>query len=145
MIDENRLIFAKITMNVPEVIRYWLESAEDDWPVAKRLVIGGDYHYALFIGHLYVEKLMKALVVQVTGDHAPRTHNLLILADRAGLSLSDDRREQLIRITAYNLETRYPEERSALRLRYTKSFTDREIDAIQEVAVWLKSHIRAEL
>lgn len=129
-------------MNVPEIIQYWLESAEDDWPVAKRLVVGGDYHYALFIGHLHVEKLMKALVVQATNEHAPRTHNLLILADRAGLLLNDERREKLIRITAYNLETRYPEERSALRLRYTQSFTNREMDTIEEVATWLKSQIR---
>lgn len=35
-------------------------------------------HYVLFFCHLYLEKLLKALVVQTTGSHAPRTHNLLV-------------------------------------------------------------------
>ncbi len=90
-------------MNVSAVVQYWLESAEDDWPVVDHLIAGGDYHYALFFGHLHVEKVLKALVVFATEEHAPRTHNLLILAERAGLTLSDERRQQLVRITAYHL------------------------------------------
>jgi len=131
-------------MNIPEIIQYWLKSAEDDWPIVGRLFASSDFHYALFFGHLYVEKLLKALIAQATSEHAPRTHNLLILADRAGLQLNDEKRQQLIRITAYNLETRYPEDRSALRLRYTQSFTAQEIDVIEEIASWLKSQIHPE-
>ena len=67
-------------MNVGEVVQYWLGLAEGDWPVTEHLFISGDYHYALFFGHLYLEKLLKALVVQATGEHAPRTHNLSVLA-----------------------------------------------------------------
>lgn len=53
--------------------------------------------------------------LNVSEEHAPRTHNLLILAERAGLTLTDERRQQLVRITAYNLETRYPEDRASIR------------------------------
>jgi HEPN domain-containing protein len=131
-------------MNTPEVIQYWLNSAEDDWPVVDHLIASGDYHYALFFAHLYTEKLLKALVVKATGEHAPRTHNLLILAERAGLSLSDDRRQQLVRITAYNLETRYPEDRASLRERYSRAYTETEIDTVREVGSWLKSELDQE-
>ncbi len=126
-------------MNIDEVVRYWLESAEDDWPVVNHLFASGDYHYALFFGHLYIEKLLKAVVVQRNEQHAPRTHNLLLLAERAGLDLSDERRTQLLRLTAYNLETRYPEERDALRKRYTAAYTQSEIKMIEEMGKWLKS------
>lgn len=129
-------------MNVDIVVQYWLETAQDDWPVVNHLVASGDYHYALFFGHLYIEKLLKALVVEVTGAHAPRTHNLLILAERAGLEVSDERRRQLVRFTAYNLETRYPEERLTLRSRYSKEYTVTEISTIQEVGSWLKSELK---
>ena len=46
-------------MNVDTVVRYWLETAEEDWPVAEHLLASGDYRYALFFGHLYLEKLLK--------------------------------------------------------------------------------------
>ncbi len=131
-------------MNVAEVANYWLRSAEADWPVVNHLIASGDYHYALFFAHLYIEKLLKGLVVQSTGEHAPRTHNLLILAERASLALSDDRRQQLVRITAYNMETRYPEDRSLLRERYSRQFTKSEIKVIQEVGSWLKSQYQPE-
>ena len=48
-------------MNVDEVVQYWLELAEEDWPVAEHLLASGDYHYALFFGHLYLEKLLKGI------------------------------------------------------------------------------------
>lgn len=129
-------------MNVSEIVAYWLDSAEDDWPVVIHLFASGDYHYALFFAHLHVEKLLKALVVEATGEHAPRTHNLLILAQRAGVTLSEERREQLVRVTAYNLETRYPEDRASLRGRYSKQYTETEIDTIREVGLWLKSQLQ---
>lgn len=129
-------------MDVNEVVQYWLETAEDDWPVVNHLIASGDYHYALFFGHLYLEKLLKALVVQATGEHAPRTHNLLILAERAGLKVSDERRQQLVRFTAYNLETRYPEDRPSLCRRYSRQYAETEVEAIQEVGSWLKSELQ---
>lgn len=120
-------------MNVSEVVRYWLESVEDDWPVVEYLMSSGDFHYALFFAHLHTEKLLKALVVAVTEEHAPRTHNLLVLAERAGLMLSDERRQPLVRLTGYNLETRYPEDRALLRERYSKQYAVAEVEVAREV------------
>jgi len=44
-----------------ELINYWLEAAERDWVVIDHLFEKGDYHYALFFGHLVIEKMLKAL------------------------------------------------------------------------------------
>lgn len=87
-------------MNVDKVVQYWTESAAEDWPVTKHLLDSGAYQYALFFGHLYLEKLLKAMVVSRTGRHAPRTHNLLFLAERAGLAVSPQQHEVLLRVTA---------------------------------------------
>ena len=46
-------------MNVDKVVQYWTESAAEDWPVAKQLFDNGADRYALFFGHLYLEKLLK--------------------------------------------------------------------------------------
>jgi HEPN domain-containing protein len=133
-----------ISMNIDEVVRYWLESAEDDWPVAEHLFASGDYHSALFFGHLYLEKLLKALGVKATGAHALRAHNLLLLAERAGLTVPEDRRDILVRVTGYNIEARYPEEPLSARKRYTKAYAETERKVIQEVGAWLISELELE-
>ncbi|MBE2235526.1 MAG: nucleotidyltransferase domain-containing protein [Anaerolinea sp.] len=51
-------------MNISEVIQFWLDSAEDDWPVAGHLIASGDYHYALFFAHLHTEKLLAEIRTQ---------------------------------------------------------------------------------
>lgn len=94
-------------MNFDKVIQYWTESAEEDWLVVEHLFDSGDYRHALFFGNLFLEKLLKALVVQARREHAPRTHNLLFLAERAGLALTEEQHNTLLRVTAYNIETRY--------------------------------------
>ncbi len=43
-------------MTKEDRIKYWLESAKDDWKVAKHLFEKGDYPYSLFFGHLTIEK-----------------------------------------------------------------------------------------
>jgi len=50
-------------MDIEKVKAYWLKSANEDRIVAAHLAEKGDFRYALFFGHLYLEKLLKALVV----------------------------------------------------------------------------------
>jgi len=50
-------------MTKQEKNNYWLQSAEKDWTVAGHLFEKADYTYALFFGHLMIEKLLKALFV----------------------------------------------------------------------------------
>lgn len=133
-----------LEMNVDKVVKYWTESAAEDWPVAKQLLESGTYRYALFFGHLYLEKLLKALVVSRTGEHARRTHDLLVLAEHAGLSVSSQQREALLRVTAYNVDTRYPEDVVATRRRYTREHTENELRIIEETGQWLKSELNQE-
>lgn len=68
--------------------KYWLESAKDDWKVARHLYENGDYPYALFFGHLTIEKILKAIYAERTGDNPPFTHRLVFLADKASLKLT---------------------------------------------------------
>ena len=63
-----------------KTIAYWLESADYDMGVAESLLEKEKFHYALFFGHLCLEKLLKALYVKTTSDHAPVTHSLPLLA-----------------------------------------------------------------
>lgn len=60
---------------------YWLISAENDWEVAGHLFEKGDYSYALFFGHLTLEKMLKAYFVLTSEDAPPLSHRLVFLAE----------------------------------------------------------------
>lgn len=45
----------------------------------------------------------------------------------------------LIRITAFNLESRYPDYKREFRKKCTQEFTEKELKKINEVFLWLKS------
>jgi HEPN domain-containing protein len=129
-------------MDVDGVAKYWIELADEDWPVAEHLLASGDYHYALFFGYLYLEKLLKALVVKATGEHAPRTHNLMFLAERAGLDLPPEMEDIFLRATGYSIDARYPGEGSSARRRYTATHAQSELNALKEAGQWLKSRLK---
>jgi len=52
--------------DVEKTISYWLEGARYDLSAANAMFKSKKYPYALFMGHLSLEKLLKALVVKFT-------------------------------------------------------------------------------
>lgn len=129
-------------MELDRTKTFWLEEAEEAKQVAEHLFEKKDYSYALFFGHLAVEKLLKALYVSSKAEQAPYIHNLLRLAESIELSLTDEQRDDLIRITAFNLESRYPDEKRSFRKKCTRSYTKKELTKIDEVFAWLISMLK---
>jgi len=101
----------------------------------------GDYSYALFFGHLAIEKILKALYVIEHKEHAPQLHNLVRLTKESGLEPDEHQIDALIRITTYNIEARYPDIKSAFRKKCTSEFTMKEMDLIKEIFRWIKSRL----
>ena len=122
------------------VAQYWFTEAEETLTVADHLIEKGDWSYALFFGHLAVEKELKGLHAIGRGQHAPPIHNLLRLARAAGIEPDKARTEVLIRITAFNIEARYPDLKRDFRHRCTSGYATEQMAAIRGVLTWLKSH-----
>ncbi|WP_429884809.1 HEPN domain-containing protein [Geoalkalibacter halelectricus] len=100
---------SKVMVDISKHIGHWRAGAREDWEVAQDLLRRGRTRHGLFFAHLAVEKALKAQVCQKTNQLAPPIHNLVRLADLAGLSLSDERRELLAEVNSFNIEGRYPE------------------------------------
>ncbi len=98
-----------------ERVKFWLNSAADDWRVAKHLFQKTDYSYSLFFGHLTIEKMLKAIYVDRLNDIPPFTHRLVYLAEKASLELNEEHLRLLETVTDFNLEARYPDEKFTLR------------------------------
>ena len=71
--------------------------------------------------------------------HAPHIHSLKRLAELSDIQLTEEKGNELIRITAFNLESRYPDEKMDFRKKCTEAFTNNELTLIEEVLKWLKS------
>jgi len=125
-----------------QVIDYWLSDAKLDITVAEHLYASEDYLYCLFICHLFVEKTLKALVVGKTGQHAPPIHNLVLLAKAADVS-TDERQDILLRdLMRFNIESRYPKDREALRRSCDKGYALAKLEEAKEFRKWLEKKIR---
>ncbi len=77
-------------VDIGKQIHYWVEGAKEDWEVAQELLSKGRVRHGLFLGHLALEKILKAHVCRTTQDLAPRIHNLIRIAELAGFNLSSD-------------------------------------------------------
>ena len=129
-------------MDAEKVKKFWMEEAQESLQVAKHLFEKRDFSYALFFGHLAVEKILKAFYVIKKKDQAPYSHNLLSLAQLAEITLSDEKKEKLIKITAFNLESRYPDEKRSFRKKCTEAYTESELNQVEEIFAWLKSMLQ---
>ena len=122
---------------------FWMEEALEALQVAEHLHEKEDYSYALFFGHLAIEKILKALYVSKQHEHAPRIHNLVRLAELSAISMTESRKDDLVKITAFNLESRYPDEKRSFRKKCTKDFTKSELSRIKETFQWLREMVKS--
>lgn len=129
-------------MDVARVVQNWLISADDDLRSVRIAFRGRDYVKALFWGHLYLEKLLKAVITKQTGKHAPYGHALDVLAAKANLNLQPTQISMLDRVTRYNIQARYDDHKFTLKKLATREFCQREIKEIEEFGKWLKSMLK---
>lgn len=124
-----------------KLIRYWIDTSDDDFDTMLAMFNSGRFSWSLFIGHLSVEKLLKAYYVKNKSDYPPFIHNLLRLAEKSDLDLTDDRRKQLAAITAFNINTRYDDYKMSFKKQCTLEFTSEWIQIIKELRQWMKKLI----
>ena len=121
-------------VDIDHQVRYWREGAREEWEVAGELLEKGRARHALFFAHLAIEKALKARVCRRTRDLAPRTHNLVRLAEFAGLTLEPERLRVLTDLNAYAQAGRYPEGPGPT---LASEEAERRINAAGEVFQWL--------
>lgn len=128
-------------LNKDRLIKYWIDGSEDDFETMKAMFDSKRYSWTLFIGHLMIEKLLKAYFVKVKSDYPPFIHNLLRLAEKADLELTQDKREKLVTITAFNINTRYDDYKMSFKKQCTPEFTAEWIENLIELRLWIKTLI----
>ena len=65
--------------------------------------------HGLFFCHLVIEKAIKAHVVKITGEIAPKSHNLIYLSEKADLIFDIETDIFIGILMKYQLQGRYPD------------------------------------
>ena len=124
-----------------KTVSYWAAGAEYDFDTAKKLFKARRYPYTLFFGHLAVEKILKALVVQETQEHAPHTHSLPLLASKLAFKIPEEIETNLAVFMEFYFEARYPEDQLKFYRKCTRIFTEKNLKKIKEAYQWLKKKL----
>ncbi|MEW6200517.1 MAG: HEPN domain-containing protein [bacterium] len=120
---------------------YWLKSAEMDWETVEHLFRSKDYHWALFIAHLVLEKVLKAYYVKHKRKEHPYGHNLVIIAEKSDLELTEEQLELLEIVNRFNIAVRYPDEKLSFYKKCTKEYTEKHIKKIKEFYEWIRKNM----
>ena len=129
-------------MTKDEIIKYWLNSAKLDLKAMNSLFRSGHYVWALFLGHLVIEKLLKAVYVNNIDTNVPYIHNLTKIAEEARLELSEKQKDFLAEVTTFNIKVRYPDYKGRFYKKASKKFTEHYIKEIKEFRKWLIKKIK---
>jgi len=120
-------------------VHEWLKQADYDFDTAGFMCTGGRYFYAVFMCHLAVEKALKGLYQQKLQETPPKTHNLIFLLKKLGLTPDQERSEAIAGLNEANITTRYPDDIDNLQNNYTRDIATRILAQTKETLEWIKA------
>ncbi|MFH1897657.1 MAG: HEPN domain-containing protein [Candidatus Desantisbacteria bacterium] len=129
-------------MTKEEFFDYWVKTSEYDFITMEHLFEREDYLWALFIGHLVIEKLLKGYYVKQVDLNVPYIHDLLRIAEKSSLELSIEQKTFLDGLNNFNIEARYPDHKLTLYKKCTQEFTLDYLEKIREFKKWILKEIK---
>lgn len=117
-------------------------SAQYDLQTAEAMLNSEKFVYVVFMCHLSVEKMLKAIVAEVTKRAPPKTHNLIYLIKLGVVNFPRELFDFVTKINNASIVTRYPEDFSKLLDVYSKSVVQEYLAKTKEVIQCLEKDER---
>jgi HEPN domain-containing protein len=118
-------------------------SSEYDLATAKHLLTAGRYVYVIFMCHMSLEKMLKAIFSKRLNRSAPKTHNLLYLVKETNTELPPEHFDFVSKINNASIVTRYPEDFSKLISSYPRRVTKEYLEKTERIFSWLKQYMKS--
>ncbi len=93
----------------------------------------------MFIGHLVIEKLSKAVYVKKKEDYPPLIHDLRRLLEKAEINLTEKQVITFDTISRFNINARYDDYKQRFYKLCTEEFTSNWINEINTIREWIKN------
>jgi len=129
-------------MTNDELVKYWLYSSDVDFQAMETLFKKGYYAWALSIGRLVIEKLLRACYVKETDSPPPPTQQLLEIARRANLDPTGEQANLLRDLSEFKMTSEDPDSESRFYKKATRKYTESHIKGIVELRQWLIKRIK---
>ena len=127
------------------VVKNWEATSNYDLRTAEAMYKAGRYLYVVFMCHLAIEKILKAILAQkYPEDTPPKVHNLIHLAQKTRLALPDSLRDFFQRIDNVSVATRYPEDLRLLSKEFNRETAKRILSETKRLIKWLKQQLKSD-
>jgi len=118
----------------------FIKSAEYDLHTAEFMLKSGRYIYVIFMCHLSLEKMLKAITTEITQKISPKSHNLIYLLKLGNIQLPSELFNFIAKINNASIVTRYPEDFSKILESYPESVAKEYLSKTKEIHECLKKH-----
>jgi HEPN domain-containing protein len=149
--DDKKLLFLRDIfgeefenyMDKNEKIIYWIELSNYDLETAEAMLQTKRFLYVGFMCHQSIEKLLKAVFVQVDEGEPPRIHNLTRLARKGHIydSFTEEQKDFLDYLEPLNIEARYPAHKEAIMKLLDKDRCENMLLRTKELSEWIKNKL----
>jgi len=117
--------------------KQWADQAHYDLDTARAMLASERYLYVLFCCQQAVEKMLKAVIAERSGQCPPRLHNLLRLTEYAGLELDQGQMTIMEDLSRYYIQSRYPEEIPAISRGLDRKTGQQALNQTEDMVRWL--------
>ena len=118
----------------------FIKSSEYDLNIAQLMFDTGRFIYVIFMCHLSLEKLLKAIVAEITQNIPPKSHNLIYLIKLSNIGLPKEFIDFIAKINNASIVTRYPEDFSRVLDAYPENVARDYLSITKEIHRWLKAN-----
>ena len=132
-----------IDFDTAKIIRYWIDSSDEDYETMITLYDNKRLSWSMFLGHLMIEKLLKALYVKINNEYPPYLHNLLRLTERCGLTLNVEQQLFFATVTAFNINARYDDYKMSFQKTCTPDFCAFWMEQLKIQRLWIKTLVES--
>ena len=119
----------------------WLKQSDYDMDTATYMHEGGRHIYAVFMCHLSIEKALKGLYYEKSGQIPPKSHNLIYLLSKIGLQPPKSHGKSIVKLNEASIPTRYPENLYKLQQIYHEAVVRDIILEGKELVQWIKQQL----
>lgn len=127
------------TQDVSKAYNEWILQSDYDYETAEAMYSTARYVYAVFMCHLCIEKAIKSQYVKRLNKVAPKSHNLVWLAEEIKLEFPENLYRFVFQLNDASLPTRYPQELAATIKFYPKEITLEILNKTKELQQWIKN------
>jgi len=120
----------------------WIDTANYDLKTAEVMLKSGRHIYVVFMCHLSIEKMIKAVISTEVKGLPPKSHSLLYLSQKALLTYPENIQSFIEQLDNVSVVTRYPEDLKKISREFNKKKVEEVFKMARRTLRWLRQDKR---